>query len=171
MQRRQFLILGGLSTAGLLVGSAAYRVNNKWWDQPAAPDFKVLSPHESEIARAIIDALYPGDLRGMPNGNEVHVVHSLDDYLATVGPQKANLLRLLLHAIDELAIVSGLKMTPFHKRPRQERIKILKAWDSSPISARRQAFSALKVILAMGYVEAPQVLAAAGIDYQCGDWT
>ena len=104
MYRRQFLILGGLSTAGILAGTTAHRVTRIWWDQERADHFKVLSPQEAEITRAIIDALYPGDLQGMPNGNDVNVINTLDDYLATIGPQKANLLRLLLHAIDEISL-------------------------------------------------------------------
>lgn len=170
MNRRKFLQLGALSAAGALVGSAVYRVRWGWWDQAGDPGFEMLSPREAEIARALADAIFPGDSRGMPNGVDVGVVQTLDDYLAAIPEQTANLLRLLLHAIDETALVSGLKMRRFHRRPRQERVAILNAWDTSRIRARREAFGGLKVILAMGYCESVEVIAAAGFDYQCGAW-
>ncbi len=168
MDRRTFLITSGISTAGLIAGSAAYRVGTVWWDQSPSPSYEMLSEGETAIAEAITDAIFPGDHLGMPNGNDVDTVATLDEYLAAIDERTANYLRLLLHAIDELSVVSGLKMRRFHRRSRDERIKILNAWDSSRIAARREAFSALKLILSMGYCESPQVMGAAGIDYDCG---
>lgn len=168
MNRRTFLMTSGVGTAGLLAGSAAYRVGTVWWDQTPAPSYEMLSVREANIAEAIVDAIFPGDAQGMPNGNEVGAVDVLDEYLSAIDEHTANLMRLLLHAIDETAVLSGLKMRRFHRRPRCERIDILNAWDTSRIAARREAFSALKLVLSMGYCESPQVMRAAGIDYDCG---
>ncbi len=170
MNRRTFLVAGGLSTLGVMAGSAVYRVRSVWWDQETAGDYQMLSRREAEIAEAMADAMFPGDNRGMPNGTEVAVVETFDDYLAAINPHTANLLRLLLHTIDEMAVVSGLSMTRFHRRPRQERIDILNAWDTSKIGVRREVFQGLKIIFAMGYCESPAVIRAAGIDYECGAW-
>lgn len=170
MNRRQFLVLGGLSTATVLAGSTAFRIGQFWWDQTAHPDFAVLSAREVDIAKAIVDALYPGDHLGMPNGNDVGVVAELDDYLGAIHPHKANLLRLLLHAIDDMAIFDDLGLTPFRKRPRAERLHLLNGWDDAGLHARKEAFLGLKIILSMAYCEAPQVLKAAQITYDCGDW-
>ena len=170
MNRRKFLITGGLSTVGVLAGSAIYRVRGVWWDQESSAQYSMLSPREAQIADAIADAMFPGDHLGMPNGTEVGVVQTLDDYLAAINPHTANLLRLLLHAIDELAIVSGLSMTRFHRRSREKRKEILRAWDTSRVTARREAFFGLKIILCMGYCESPRVIRAAGWNYDCGAW-
>ena len=170
MKRRSFLILGGLSTTGLLVGSTAYRVGAVWWDQEAASDYRVLSEGEAVIAASIADALFPGDHLGMPRGSQVGVVSTLDGYLAAIDEKKTNLLRLLLHAIDDMAVIKGFGMTRFHRRPLEERIEILNAWDGSRLNARREAFQGLKIIMTMGYCESPQVIRAAGIDYECGVW-
>lgn len=170
MNRRQFLILGGVSSTALFVGSTAYRIGAVWWDQSADPDHRVLSTREAEIADAIADAMFPGDHLGMPNGTDVGVVATFDDYLAALHPQKTNLLRLLLHAIDEMAIFDGLDLKPFRHRSRDERRAILAKWDGSGLTARREAFLGLKVIFAMGYCEAPEVVRSAGIDYECGGW-
>lgn len=170
MNRRNFLILSGLSTTGVLAGSAAFRVGRFWWDQEPAKTYQVLSAHEALVAEAVVDTLFPGDHLGMPNGNDVGVVEVFDDYLGALDPHMANLLRLLLHAIDDLAITSGLAMTRFHLRPRQERIEILNGWDTSRLKARREVFKGLKMIFSMGYCESPRVIRAAGIDYECGGW-
>ena len=168
MNRRQFLILGGVSTTALVVGSAAYRIGAVWWDQTPHEDFDVLSAREVEIAEAIADAMFPGDHLGMPNGTEVGVLSTFDRYLEAIHPQKANLLRLLLHAIDEMAIFDGLAMVPFRKRPRKQRIAILNRWDDAGLNARKEAFLGLKVIFSMGYCESPEVMERAGIEYECG---
>lgn len=170
MNRRRFLILSGLSSATVLAGSVAYRVGGVWWDQERSPSYQTLSAHEGAIAEAIVDTLFPGDNQGMPNGNEVGVVEEFDDYLAAINPHTANLLRLLLHAIDDLALGAGFGMARFHLRPRQERVTILNAWDTSLIAARREVFMGLKLIFTMGYCESPRVIRAAAIDYECGGW-
>lgn len=170
MNRRGFLILGGLSTTALFVGSVAYRVGGVWWDQTPHGDYDMLSAREAEIADSIADAMFPGDHLGMPNGTEVGVVATFDRYLKAIDPLKANLLRLLLHAIDEMAIFSGLSMTPFRRRSRRERREILNSWDDSRLNARKEAFMGVKVIMSMGYCESPRVIEAAGIDYECGAW-
>ncbi len=170
MNRRRFLILGGLSTLGIAAGSATYRVLGVWWDQSPAPERRILSTRENLIAEAIVDAIFPGDSLGMPNGNDVAVVDVLDRYLAAIPESKSNLLRLLLHAIDEMALPVGARFVPFHRRNRPERVEILARWDSSRLTARQEAFGALKIILSMGYCESPRVIRAAGIDYECGGW-
>lgn len=167
MNRRQFMVLGGVSTLGLAVGSAAWRVGGVWWDQKPGEGRQVLSGDEVQIAESIAEALFPGD-HEMPAGDEVGVIETLDGYLAAIPSQKANLLRLLLHAIDEMAVPSDLGLTRFRNRSLEERIEILNAWDDSWIGVRREAFEALKMVLSMGYCESPQVLEAAGIDYECG---
>lgn len=169
MKRRTFLV-GGLATIGVIAGASALRVGTVWWDQPAAAEYQVLSEGEARIAGAIVDALFPGDHLGMPNGRGVGVVEALDEYLAAIDAGTANLLRLVLHAINEAAYPTKLGFKPFYRREREERLEILHAWDTSKIEARKQAFFALKLVLSMGYCEAPAVIRAARIDYECGGW-
>ena len=90
-----------------------------------------------------------------------------DDYLTTIDEIPANLLRALLHAIDDIAVLAGGAGARFRFRPRTEREAILRAWDDSPFAPRRRAFFGLKILLAMGYTESPAVIAAAGWDYGC----
>ncbi|MBA2662461.1 MAG: gluconate 2-dehydrogenase subunit 3 family protein [Bradymonadaceae bacterium] len=168
IQRRTFLKLSGLGVVAMAASSLVYRVGGVWWDQTPATDHKVLSAHEALIVSAMADALFPGDALGMPNGAEAGVVAFMDEYLSVVDAQTANLLRLLLHAVDEMAVVVGIGMTRFHKRSREERLAILGAWDGSLIAVRRSAFMSLKFILASGYCEDPAVLRAAGIEFTCG---
>jgi len=170
MDRRTFLKGTGLGSLGLTIGSAGYRVS-MWWNQPAAPGYTVLSDSEAEIARAIVDAMFPGETSvpdGLPNGVEAGVVDHLDDYLATIDEDLSRLLRLLLHAIDDVALLSDLQFRRFRFRPRSERASILRAWDRSTIVFRRKAFRGLKMVLAGGYCEHPKVLKATGIEFGCG---
>ena len=158
-----------MGTVALTVGSAAFRLSY-WWDQAPAADLQVLSPEEAAIAAAIVDALFPGDEGSppMPNGVEVGVVASFDRHLTGMDETSADALRLIVHAIDDMAIFAGLGLTRFHKRSRAERIAILEAWETSSLMVRRSAFRALKFILANHYCKDPGVLKAAGISYSCG---
>ena len=162
--------MAGLSGAAVTLGSTAYRVSG-WWNQPSADSFTVLSESEVEIAGAMADAMFPGEPyvdAGMPNGAEAGVVEHLDQYLGSVDAHSSRLLRLLIHAIDDAAVLSDFRLTRFRHRPREQRIAILKAWDNSQITFRRKAFRSVKLIMAGGYCSHAGVLGAAGIDYQCG---
>lgn len=169
MNRRTFLKLAGLSTAAATAGTAAFRLGH-WWDQMPAAKFEVLSQEEAAITASIADALFPGDVGSppMPNGVEVGVVEKFDAYLASLDEASANGLRMLVHAIDDMAIFSDLGLTRFHKRTRKERIAVLQAWEESGLMLRRSGFRALKYALSNQYCNHPDVLRAAGIKYSCG---
>lgn len=165
MDRRTFLkALGG--TGATLVGAIGMRIGGFWWDQTPSAKMKLLSSHEILIVQTMAEALFPGDL-GMPAGNQVGLPDFVDHYLASVSETTANLLRLLLHAIDDMAIFADMGVTRFHLRPLEDRIEILRAWDESWLGPRRGAFTSLKLIFGMGYCERPEVIQAAGLDYTC----
>lgn len=165
MDRRTFLkTLGGATLA--LASGVALRTTF-WWDQTPGTNLKLLSRHEATIIQTMAEAMFPGDL-GMPAGNTVGLPEFMDDYLASIPEITANLLRLLLHAIDDMAVLSDFGTTRFHRRPLDERITILQAWDTSWLGPRRGAFTSVKILLAMGYCEHPAVIQAAGITYTCG---
>lgn len=166
------MALTGLGVTSLTLGALAWRVGGVWWDQDAAPEHAILSAHELVIVSSICEALFPGEQLGVdpiPGALEVGVPQFLDRFLAqTLDELTANAIRLLIHAIDELAIPSDAGLARFHKRSLEERIEILRAWDESGLTARRGAFSALKLFLAMGYCEDPRVIESIGITYSCG---
>lgn len=168
MNRRDFLKFAGLGTAAVTVG-ASFRLAY-WWDQLPSVDLAVLSREEAAIAASIADALFPGDVGSppMPNGVEVGVVEKFDAYLAGLDEPSSRGLRMLLHAVDDMAVFADLGLTRFHKRPRPERIAVLQAWETSGLMVRRSGFRALKYVLSNQYCNHPDVLAAAGIHYTCG---
>lgn len=169
MNRRTFLKVGGFSSIALALGGVAFRVGSVWWDQSTAANLKILSAEEAQIFAAIADTMFPGERwrGGMPSATETGIVEFYDDYLASIDERTQRLLRLLLHAIDDVAMFADLGATRFRFRPREEREEILRAWDRSWFSARRGAFTSLKIFVAMGYTEDPRVIAAAGFDYIC----
>lgn len=168
MRRRTFIKLSGLSAVGAAIGSIGYRVGAVWWDQTPATNYKMLSHQEGLIVASIADAMFPGDRFGMPNAVKIGIVEFFDEYLSTVDTQSANLLRLLLHAIDEVSVATRGKIRRFHLRDRADRLAILAAWDGSAIAARRSAFQTVKFLICSGYCENQQVLRAAGIQLSCG---
>lgn len=172
MNRRKFLKASGASATALAFGGTAWRVGGVWWDQPPASEFRVLSPAEVRISDAIADAIFPGEDFGVdpiPSGTEAGVTQFLDEMLAEVLDEvTANAVRLLLHAIDEMAIFTDWRLARFHRRPLEQRVALLRAWEESYFSVRRGAFSAIKLFMSMGYCENPRVLSAMGIHYTCG---
>ena len=169
MQRRDFLKLAGIGTLTAGLGSTAYKVSG-WWNQPSAEGYEVLSAEEVAITAAIVDAMFPGEEHpgGLPNGVEAGVVGHLDGYLGAIDERSSQLMRMLIHGIDEISTFSDLRFRRFRARPREQRIAILKAWDNSGIVLRRKAFRGLKLILAGGYCTNADVLRSTGIHYSCG---
>lgn len=171
MDRRSFLKRAGLSAGAVALGGTLWRVGGVWWDQPAAAGYRILSAREVIISDAIAEAIFPGErgvLWPVPSASEVGATRFLDTLLVEMLDElTGNALRLLLHAIDEFAIGSGGSLRRFSSRGLEERITLLSAWDESWLSTRRGAFSALKVLYAMGYCEHPRVLEAMGISYSC----
>lgn len=170
MKRRTFLKISALALPATVLAAGAARVGLGWYDQPASPAMTALSAREAEICGAICDALYPGDHLGMPAGLDVGVVEAVDAYFDSIPEDTSKLLRLLLHALDDFGRFATVPPRAFTERSRTQRQAILRAWDTSMFGARQDAFKALKLIFAMGYCEAPEVIRAAGIDYTCGDW-
>lgn len=169
MNRRHFLKLAGAGAVTVTVGATGLRLSH-WWDQVPAEELSVLSQEEASIAAAIVDALFPGDQGRppLPNGVDVGVVAGFDGYLANIDEKSRQGLRLLLHAIDDMAVFSDLGLTRFHKRDRSDRIEVLDAWDNSGLMARRQGFRALKYTLSNQYCNQPAVLDAMGVTFSCG---
>ena len=166
------MTLTGVGASSVVIGALGWRVGGVWWDQPAYGGMKVLSLQEVQVVNSIAEALFPGEparAGGLPSGIQAGCTEFFDDFLSSsLEPVTANAMRLLVHMIDEMAIGSGGQR--FHKSSLARRVEHLKAWQSSRFALRRGAFSALKIFLAMGYCENPEVLAAAGIDFTCGDW-
>lgn len=167
MKRRTFLKIGSFSALALATGGLAWRVGGVWWDQDVSPDYRIISGEEADIIASIADAMFPGD-GTFPNANELGVVEFFDGYLTTIDVRSSRLLRVLLHAIDDVAALADFGMTRFRFRPRNERIEILNAWDNSFFFGRRGAFRGVKLVISTAYCEHPDVLAAAQIDFACG---
>ncbi|MFW5966714.1 MAG: gluconate 2-dehydrogenase subunit 3 family protein [Persicimonas sp.] len=169
MNRRDFLKWAGAGSAAAAVGSVVFRTT-QWWNQPPGAHWRVLSAEEAAIVAAIVDALFPGDIGRppLPNGVEAGVVEAFDDYLAGTDAVAADGLRLLVHAIDEMAMLRDFGLTRFRDRSRSERIAILEAWDESSLTVRRASFRGLKYALSTQYCTQPSVQSAVGIVHKCG---
>ncbi len=168
---RRTFFKGAAAASVVAVAGGAWRVG-AWWDQEAAAGFRILSHQEVLISDAIAEALFPGEqgaVRIIPSGPELGLTKYLDDLLVEMLDEvTGNAIRVLMHALDEMAILGGGgSVSRFHKRGLEERIAILKAWDGSSLSARRSVFSALKLFYAMGYCEHPEILGAMQIEYSC----
>lgn len=169
MDRRAFLRWSAAATA-LALGGIALSWDGitqlSWiWDDEPAQGFAILSDEETKIVRALAGAIFPGDAK-MPSGETCELDVFMDSYLAAIPRETAGLLRLLLRSINNMAMLDlGGRL---HTRRLDERIALVKAWDMSSLGLRRSIFQSVKVILGMGYFERPEVLAAAGIAYECG---
>lgn len=170
MNRRQFLGRAGTTAGMMSLGAALWRVGSWVWPQSTARGYLALSATEVKVCEAVAEALFPGESGsgGLPSGVDVGVVASFDRSLSRADAVTRDFLRMVLRAVDELAVGVGGRLLRFHERSLEDRVAIINAWDNSMISGRRAAFRGIKFYLSMGYFESEVVVRTLGWRVGCG---
>ncbi len=162
--RRQVLATSAAMATAAVAVTSGHVVN--WWDRDAADGYESLGPQEVKLVNALGEAMFPPG--GVPalSGAEVGLDHYFDGILTAMDSPTDNLLRLLLHALDDWAFLeAGL---PYAQLSLDARIDKLDLWLNHDSHLVRGAVSGLLVFLGMGYCGHPEVKAAAGWIFPCG---
>jgi len=152
-----------VATAGAL--GAAGRVAS-YWNRDAGAGFQTLAPHEGELIDALAEAMFPPGGSPALSGRDAGIAAFLDQVLTDMPEPTDNLLRSLLHVLDDWARVSrGGGYCGLSLEVRSER---LQSWLVHPRHEVRGAISSVMLFVSMGYCGHPEVKDACGWIFPCG---
>ena len=122
----------------------------------AGSHFAVLAPRELAFLQAAAETLFPPHASLPLSGGE-----------ADLPARQRTLIRALFFLFEHATLVwpaqgrGGFKR--FSSLSPEQRLGVLRAWQSSPLYLRRMCLTALKAVLILGYVGHPQSLGALGL--------
>lgn len=162
MTRRRLLqlsLLGGLGVLGLggealgLWSGGAY---------VAVPGLAVLSPKEAAVLGAAARRVV-----GVADVDVGAVIRFADSYLAQLDEALSSDVRALLLLLEHSPPLSG-RRGRFTHLPPEAQDAVLRGWQGSALSLRRQGFQALKSLCCLGHYQDPRSFAAIGYDPSVG---
>lgn len=160
--RRRFLQVS-LAGAGLLaLGGVGLSWQPTVLRTPSQP-LRALSPRAYSVLAAVAERVCPGG-DGLPSATEIDVASLIDGLLATMHPGVAGELERVLGLMENA--VAGLVFDgnprPFTASSPAVQDAVLDAWRTSRLSLRRQAFGAVKGLVASAYHAHPATFAGVG---------
>ncbi|HCP46742.1 MAG TPA: hypothetical protein DIU15_11905 [Deltaproteobacteria bacterium] len=150
-------IAGSLGAAGRVIS---------YWDRASGAAFQTLADHEGEIIDALAEAMFPPGGTPALSGREAGIAAFLDQVLTDMPEPTDDLLRALLHGLDDWARLSrGRGYCALSLETRSER---LESWLAHPRHEVRGAIRSLMLFVSMGYCGHPAVKDACGWVFPCG---
>jgi hypothetical protein len=129
---------------------------------PARP-LRALDPEAFAVLAAVADRLCPGG-EGLPKARELEVAEKVDALLAAMDPAMVADVQVVLSLIENA--LAGLlfegRWTTFTAALPEAQDRILEAWRSSRVYARRSAFKAVHGLVTAAYWGSPEVHARVG---------
>lgn len=164
LTRRHFLAASALVAGSGVVaaGATAYR----WWDQPPSAPFRALSADEAAFFDALAEAIFPAGGDPPLGGRDANVARYVDDVVAGLAPTQAKLLRLAVHAFDNLPRASA--GARFSVLPVGEAQAVMRGWIDSPVFEIRGIFQSFYIFTAMAYLAHPKVAPTLAPMFTCG---
>lgn len=153
-------LVAGASLAG--VGGTAWR----WWDQPAGAGFQVLSPDEAAFFDALAEAIFPTGGEPALGGGAAGVSHYVDNVLQGMHPTQRDLLRLAVHAFDNLA--RAAHGSAFSELPTAQATEVLLGWSTHERFEIRGVTQSFYIFAVMAYLVHPDVAPGVATSFRCG---
>jgi hypothetical protein len=162
-RRHLLAIAAATGAAGALAGGG--RVWS-WWDRPSTDGYQMLSADEVELVESLCEAIFPPGGTPAISGREVGAARYVDDVLGDVVEPMGNLLRLVLHALDDWSRLT--RRTGWASLSVDERGEALQSWTHHESHLVRGAVTGLLVFICSAYTTHPEVQEAAGWQFPCG---
>lgn len=163
--RRRFLTVAALGAAAAAAGGLALGPV-RWWNQPPEAPYRYVSADEVVFLDALAEAAFPAGGTPALGGAAAAVPRYLDLVLAGLVGTQRSLIRLSMHAMDNLARLSH--GVPFHALPPDAAQAQLRAWLASPSAAERGLAQSLHLFVAMAYTAHPAVAPTLSPWFTCG---
>jgi hypothetical protein len=149
----------------VLIVLAVFAARRVWLGYPATgAEFAVLAPREEAFLQAAAEALFPPHADLPVSGGQADLPGYADRYLAVLPRRQRTLIRALFALFEHATLLwpgkgrGGFKR--FSALSPEQRLGVLRDWQSSSLALRRLCLTALKAILILGYVGHPESLAA-----------
>ena len=162
--RRHLLAIAAASGAAASLATGA-RVWS-WWDRPATDAYRMLSADEVELVESLCEAVFPPGGTPSLGGRDVGASRYVDDVLAGTVEPMGNLLRLVLHALDDWARLT--RRQGWASLSIEERGEALQSWSRHSSHLVRGAITGLMVFVTAAYTTHPDVIREAGWQFPCG---
>lgn len=162
--RRHLLALSAASAAATAL--CAGGVATQWWAQPADGNHRKLAAEEARFVRGFAGAAFPAGPYIALSGADAGIDDFFDAVLDGMPDITADLLRLLMHALEHAPLpIHGGRFTML---PLDKQQHVLQGWLHHDIAEFRGAVSSLLVLLGMGYTTHPDVAPIMGAWHRCG---
>ncbi len=162
--RRHLLALSaGTAVAGTIgAGGTVLR----WWNRGPSDPFRVLHEDEAAFVRAWASAAFPRTGTTPIAGENAGLDHFFDGVLERSPDTTANLLTVLLNALNTASIVShGAR---FADLSANDRTACFDDWTHSSTGVIRSACQGLVLLLGMGWSTHPDVAPTFAMMHSCG---
>lgn len=164
LTRRHVLAATGAMAAAAVVGSSVTAI--RWWDRPAGAGLLALSAAEAELVACVAEGWMPHGGTPAVSGREAGCAAFVDEVVSRMPDTQRKLFKVLLHAIEDLPLVTDL--STFSQLKLARRTEIIEHWLTDASYPVRQATSALLALIAFGYTMHPDVTRVFATEYRCG---
>jgi hypothetical protein len=137
-----------------------------WWDRPATEGYRMLSADEVELVDSLCEAIFPPGGTPAISGRDVGAARYLDDALGDVIEPMGDLLRLVLHALDDWSRLT--RFSSWNELSIKDRGEALQAWSRNESHLVRGAITGLVIFICGAYTTHPEVQEAVGWTFPCG---
>lgn len=153
--RRQIVAAALAVPAAAALGAGAVGV--AWWDRPPGAGLQVLSVEEHAFVQALAEAWMPPGGEPALSGADARLGDWFDAVLAGMPVPPRTQLKLLLHGLDHLPVVThATRYTTLHLDDRQ---MVLRGWLHSDRYLLRTAIQAVLVLVGLGWSTHPELVA------------
>lgn len=164
LTRRHLLALAGLTTAAATAGVGLTLVH--WWDQPPEAPYLHVSADEARFLDALAEAVFPTGGTPALGGASASVARYMDLVLSGLVGTQRELIRISMHALDNLARVHG--GAAFSDLPADRAEAQIRDWLASPNGVERGLAQSLYLFVVMGYTAHPEVAPILRPWFNCG---
>lgn len=164
LSRRQLLKISLLgSTAIALTGGGLVW---SWWDTPPDTPYQLLNSEEAQMVQALSEAAFPAGKTIDLAGKDAKLDYFFDKLLFGMTRENQKLLKLLLHALNHLAVPSQGKY--FLNCSETTQRQLVENWLNDDSYLFRSAMQSVIVLLSMGYTSHPKASKLLGQYFRCG---
>jgi len=125
------------------------------------------SPRQKRTLLTFAETLFPNSVGAPLTPTESNLTLPVEDYLRKMGPGSVRNFGLLLNMLEYGALIFLPRFKTFSRLNEKQRTRYIRGWENSRLSFRRFSLTAIKLLVCMIFLNAPEVRTALGYDTAC----